>query len=98
MRGGASVCARDERIGFPATARAITRIAREGRKYGIALGLVSQRPSELSPQALSQCGTIFALRLANEVDQRFMETVSQDGARGNLTALSNLGTQEAVIC
>jgi DNA helicase HerA-like ATPase len=88
----------DERIGFPATARAITRIAREGRKYGIALGLISQRPSELSPQALSQCGTIFALRLANEVDQRFMETVLQDGARGNLARLSSLGTQEAVVC
>jgi uncharacterized protein len=72
----------DERIGFPATARAITRIAREGRKYGIALGLISQRPSELSPQALSQCGTIFALRLANQIDQRFMETALQDGARG----------------
>jgi DNA helicase HerA-like ATPase len=88
----------DERIGFPATARAITRIAREGRKYGIALGLISQRPSELSPQALSQCGTIFALRLANEVDQRFMETVLQDGGRGSLARLSSLGTQEAVVC
>jgi uncharacterized protein len=88
----------DERIGFPATARAITRIAREGRKYGIALGLISQRPSELSPQALSQCGTIFALRLANEIDQRFMETALQDGARGSLSRLSSLGTQEAVVC
>jgi DNA helicase HerA-like ATPase len=88
----------DERIGFPAAARAITRIAREGRKYGIALGLISQRPSELSPQALSQCGTTFALRLAHEVDQRFMETVLQDGARSNLAALASLGTQEAVIC
>jgi hypothetical protein len=88
----------DERIGFSATARAITRIAREGRKYGVSLALISQRPSELSAQALSQCGTIFALRLANELDQRFMETVMPDAARGNLATLSSLGTQEAIVC
>src|SRR5207302_1957842 len=45
----------DEEAGFGAAARAITRIAKEGRKYGIALGLISQRPAELSPTALSQC-------------------------------------------
>jgi DNA helicase HerA-like ATPase len=88
----------DERIGFAATARAITRIAREGRKYGVSLALISQRPSELSAQALSQCGTIFALRLANELDQRFMETVMPDAARGNIATLSSLGTQEAIVC
>jgi len=59
---------------------------------------VSQRPSELSAQALSQCGTIFALRLANELDQRFMETVMPDAARGSLALLSSLGTQEAIVC
>jgi hypothetical protein len=88
----------DERVGFAATARAITRIAREGRKYGVSLALISQRPSELSAQALSQCGTIFALRLANELDQRFMETVMPDAGRGTLATLSSLGTQEAVVC
>jgi DNA helicase HerA-like ATPase len=88
----------DERLGFGATARAITRIAREGRKYGISLALVSQRPSELSAQALSQCGTVFALRLANELDQRFLETVMPDSARANVAALSSLATQEAIVC
>jgi hypothetical protein len=88
----------DERVGFAATARAITRIAREGRKYGISLALISQRPSELSAQALSQCGTIFALRLANELDQRFVETVLPDAARENLAALSTLAAQEAIVC
>ena len=88
----------DERVGFAAAARMITRIDREGRKYGVSLALVSQRPSELSAQALSQCGTIFALRLANELDQRFMETVMPDAARGNLALLSSLGTQEAIVC
>src|SRR5438874_5343636 len=49
----------NEGTGFAAAARAITRIAKEGRKYGISLGLISQRPTELSQAALSQCGTIF---------------------------------------
>ena len=88
----------DERVGFAATARAVTRIAREGRKYGVSLALISQRPSELSPQALSQCGTIFALRLANEHDQRFLETVMPESARANVAALSGLATQEAIVC
>jgi DNA helicase HerA-like ATPase len=88
----------DERVGFAATARVITRIAREGRKYGVSLALISQRPSELSAQALSQCGTIFALRLANDLDQRFMETVMPDAARGTLATLSSLGAQEAIVC
>jgi uncharacterized protein len=88
----------EERSGFAAAARAITRIAREGRKYGISLALISQRPSELSAQALSQCGTIFALRLANELGQRFMETVLPEAARGSLAALSSLGAQEAIVC
>ena len=87
-----------EHVGFAGAARAITRIAREGRKYGVSLALISQRPSELSVQALSQCGTIFALRLANELDQRFMETVMPDAARGTLATLSSLGTQEAIVC
>src|SRR5438105_1473971 len=71
-----------EHVGFAGAARAITRIAREGRKYGVSLALISQRPSELSVQALSQCGTIFALRLANELPgtgQHF-----NDGMRGRV--------------
>lgn len=87
----------DERVGFAATARAITRIAKEGRKYGVSLALISQRPSELSPQALSQCGTIFALRLGNDVDQRCVATALPDASRGLLAALPSMGTQEAII-
>ncbi|HYZ42451.1 MAG TPA: ATP-binding protein [Stellaceae bacterium] len=84
-------------IGFAAAGRTITRLAREGRKYGISLALVTQLPSELSPQALSQCGTIFALRLGHYLDQRFMETALPDAARGMLAALPSLRTQEAII-
>jgi uncharacterized protein len=87
----------DEKAGFAAAARAITRLAKEGRKYGISLGLISQRPSELSATALSQCGTIFALRLGSELDQRFVATALPDTAQGMLAALPTLRNQEAII-
>jgi DNA helicase HerA-like ATPase len=84
-------------IGFEAAARGITRLAREGRKYGVSLALITQLPSELSPEALSQCGTVFALRLGHYLDQRFMETALPDAARGMLAALPSMRTQEAIV-
>jgi DNA helicase HerA-like ATPase len=83
-------------VGFAAASRAITRLAREGRKYGISLALITQLPSELSSQALSQCGTVFALRLGHYLDQRFMETALPDAARGMIAALPSMRTQEAI--
>jgi DNA helicase HerA-like ATPase len=87
----------DERIGFAATTRVITRIAKEGRKYGVSLALVSQRPSELSAAALSQCGTIFALRLASELDQQFVANALAESSRQLLATLPSMRTQEAII-
>ena len=87
----------DDRLGFAATARAITRIAKEGRKYGLALALISQRPSELSAEALSQCGTVFALRLGNELDQDFVARTVPDAARAMLSALPSMPTQQAIV-
>lgn len=87
---------RDESLGFGPTRRAISRIAKEGRKYGVSLCLVSQRPSELSTTILSQCNTIFALRMANQHDQEFVEKMLPDGASGLLAALPALHTQEAI--
>lgn len=83
--------------GFGATARVITRIAKEGRKYGLSLALVSQRPSELAPEALSQCGTIFALRMGSEVDQSFVARAVPDAAHAMLTSLASMPTQQALI-
>jgi DNA helicase HerA-like ATPase len=83
--------------GFGATERAITRIAKEGRKYGLALALVSQRPSELAPEALSQCGTIFALRMGSEVDQQFVARAMPDSAQTMLSALPSMPTQQALV-
>jgi DNA helicase HerA-like ATPase len=85
-----------EPIGFGATARAITRIAREGRKYGVSLALISQTPSELSPQVLSQCGTIFAMRLGHYLDQTFAGATWPDAARGMLEILPSMRQQETI--
>ena len=85
-----------EPIGFGATSRAITRIAREGRKYGVSLALISQTPSELSGQVLSQCGTVFAMRLGHYLDQTLTSTSWPDAARGMLEALPSMRTQEAI--
>jgi hypothetical protein len=82
---------------FEPTRRAIDRIAKEGRKYGVSLCLVSQRPSELSTSSLSQCGTIIALRTSNERDQQFVRKALPDGFDWLIAALPALATGEAVI-
>ena len=76
----------------------LSRIAKEGRKYGIALGLITQRPSDLAEGVLSQCGTIIAMRLNNERDQAFVRSAMPEGARGFLDAIPALRNREAIIC
>jgi DNA helicase HerA-like ATPase len=86
-----------EHLGFESTRRAITRIAKEGRKYGVSLCLVTQRPSELSPSILSQCGTLFALRMNNEQDQTFVGRALPENAHRLLSVLPELRVQEALV-
>jgi len=77
--------------------RALRRIAREGRKYGIGLGLITQRPTEIDQAALSQCGTMMALRLSNKADRNVVAAAMPDDL-GNLAAmLPSLRTGEGVI-
>jgi len=83
--------------GFAATRRSISRIAKEGRKYGVSLGIISQRPSELEPSTLSQCSTIFSMRLGNERDQSFVRAAIPDGAADLLSFLPSLGTAETMV-
>ena len=87
----------DASLGFNSTRKIISRIAKEGRKYGVSLGIISQRPSELEPSTLSQCSTIFSMRLSNEVDQNFVRSAVPDGADELLAFLPSLGTAEAMI-
>jgi DNA helicase HerA-like ATPase len=87
---------RDERLGFEPTRRAIARIAMEGRKYGVSLCLVSNRPSELSPTMLAQCNTIFALRMSNQHDHDFVRSALPEGMSGLVGSLPALRPQEAI--
>ncbi len=88
---------RDDEAAFAPTKRSISRIAKEGRKYGLGLCLVTQRPAELSISSLSQCNTIFALRLGNEHDLTFVRHAIPDSARWLTDAMPALNTREAVV-
>ena len=74
------------------------RIAKEGRKYGVSLGLITQRPSDLAERVLSQCGTIIAMRLNNDRDQAFVRAAMPEGARGFLDTIPALRNRECIVC
>jgi hypothetical protein len=78
-------------------AAAARRIAKEGRKYGVGLMLVSQRPSEIDPTILSQCGTMIAMRLTNEADRSQIKACASDNLEGLFSMLSILRTGEALV-
>jgi hypothetical protein len=76
---------------------AANRIAREGRKYGVGLFLVTQRPSELPDTALAQCGTLISLRLTNSADQGKIKAALPDNIAGLAEVLPSLRTGEALV-
>jgi uncharacterized protein len=86
----------DKTLGFEPTKRAISKIAKEGRKYGVSLCIVSQRPAELDPTILSQCNTVFSLRLTNERDQEILKAGISDAAASLLDFMPTMGAGEAV--
>lgn len=75
----------------------VQRIVKEGRKYGIGAMIVSQRPSEINPTILSQCGTFFALRLTNASDRNHITSALSDNLDGLTSMLPILRTGEAII-
>ncbi|HEY3800498.1 MAG TPA: ATP-binding protein [Caulobacteraceae bacterium] len=82
---------------FLPTRTALGRIAKEGRKYGISLGLVTQRPSELDMTILSQCSTAIALRLASEKDQQVIRNSTYEGMVDLIDFLPLLADREAIV-
>src|SRR5690606_32215266 len=86
----------DSRQGFAPTRDALARIAKEGRKYGCFLGIVTQRPGELDPTILSQCSTVFAMRLTNEQDKAIIRSAIADSSVSTLSFLSSMGQREAI--
>ena len=86
----------DRTLGFGPTRQAIGRIAKEGRKYGVSLGVVSQRPSELDGTVLSQCSTMFAMRLPNEADKAIIRSALADSSASIISFLSSIADREAI--
>jgi len=82
---------------FDGTKRMMERIAKEGRKYGVSIGVVSQRPTELSETMLSQCSSFICLRITNPDDQAYVRGLVPE-AEGDLTdILTSLGRGEALV-
>lgn len=79
------------------SSRAVQSIAKEGRKYGVGLLLITQRPSELDETVLSQCGTIIALRMNNSKDRGHIRSAIQDELQTMVDLLPSLRTGEAII-
>ncbi len=86
----------DRGAGFAPTRAAIARIAKEGRKYGAYIGIVTQRPGELDPTILSQCSTVFAMRLGNTKDQEIIRSAISDSSASTISFLSAIGNREAI--
>jgi DNA helicase HerA-like ATPase len=86
----------DRTAGFAPTRRALARIAKEGRKHGVYLGLVTQRPAELDPTIISQCGTLFAMRMSNDRDQALLRSAVADHGADLFAFVPSLGTREAL--
>ena len=89
---------KDDKASGQAVRKILERIAKEGRKYGVSLGLITQRPSDLAEGVLSQCGTIIAMRLNNERDQACVRAAMPEGARGFLDAIPALRNRECIVC
>jgi DNA helicase HerA-like ATPase len=86
----------DRSLGFGPTRKALSRIAKEGRKYSVFLGVVTQRPADLDATILSQCSTVFAMRMANERDQAIVKSAVPDAGSSLLGFLASLGIREAI--
>jgi DNA helicase HerA-like ATPase len=87
----------DNKVGFGPTRRALSRIAKEGRKYGVFLGLITQRPAEIDPNIISQCSTLFVMRLSNDRDQALIRSAASDAASNLLSFIPSLGMREAFV-
>lgn len=88
---------RNSESSFKASKQSIERIAKEGRKYGLSLMVVSQRPSEVSDTIFSQCNNFVALRLTNDNDQSYIKSLLPDSSGSLIDSLPTLGQGEAIV-
>ena len=88
---------RDDHSAYRASRKSIERIAKEGRKYGLRLMVVSQRPSEVSETIFAQCNNFISLRLTNDADQAYVRRLFPDNANAITEILPNLAPGECVV-
>lgn len=86
-----------ELVKFRSVTKSIERIAKEGRKYGVSLMIVSQRPSEISETVFSQCSSFIVMRLTNPTDQNYVRRLLPDAVGGLTDALPSLAQREAIV-
>ena len=82
---------------FAGSRKSMERIAKEGRKYGVGLAIVSQRPHEVSETVLSQCGTFICLRVTNPNDQAYIRHLVPESEGDLVSVLAGLGRGEALV-
>jgi DNA helicase HerA-like ATPase len=87
---------REENPRFREARRAMERISKNGRKYGVGLCIVSQRPHDVSETVLAQCSSYICLRISNPEDQEYVRSMVPEAARGTFAALTSLSKGEAV--
>lgn len=88
---------RDDNVAYRASRKSLERIAKEGRKYGLSLMVVSQRPSEVSETIFAQCSNFMSLRLTNDADQAYVRRLFPDNANAITEILPNLAPGECVV-
>ena len=88
---------RHDNSAYRASRKSIERIAKEGRKYGLSLMVVSQRPSEVSETIFAQCNNFISLRLTNDADQNYVRRLFPDNANAITEILPNLAPGECVV-
>jgi uncharacterized protein len=84
-------------VAYRASRKSLERIAKEGRKYGLSLMVVSQRPSEVSETIFAQCSNFMSLRLTNDADQTYVRRLFPDNANAITEILPNLAPGECVV-
>lgn len=82
---------------YRSSRKSLERIAKEGRKYGLSLMVVSQRPSEVSETIFAQCNNFLALRLTNNTDQNYVKRLFPDNSNSITDILPNLAPGECVV-
>lgn len=87
---------RKENTRYKDARRIMEQISTAGRKYGVGLCIVSQRPHEVSETVLAQCGTFLCLRISNPDDQEYLRSMVPDAARGTFSSLTALGRGEMI--